>query len=96
MLIQLGLDVPAPATANGIYRLIGVGVIVANTGDDDVVINDYWRLRQGETLQLAASSDRHILEVALKITFDGVGVDPYVQFLELGANLPGRGNYVTQ
>ena len=95
-LIQLGVDVPAPATTNGLYRLIGVGVIVANTGDEDVIINDFWRLPQGDTLQLAASFDSHVLDITLKIAFDGTGADPYVQFMTLGANLPGRGNYVTQ
>lgn len=95
-IVQLGLSFPAPATQNGIYRLQGVSVVISNSGDDDAVINNYWRLKQGQSLQFAASEDEHMLDFSVKIAFAGVGVDPYVQFALMGADLPGRGNYITK
>lgn len=86
---ELGVLFKRPMTQSGEIDLNGTSVIISNTGDDTVFLNRMYRLLPGQSLEISSEKDLNVVRVTFFVTFEGLGTDPYLQFLELRPVLEG-------
>ena len=95
--IQFSIQTLAVVTANDRVSVDAAGALcVQNTGDDTATIDNNFQLFPGQAVSFNTGDDKSVIVANLRIVFAGVGVSPRVEFIQMAAELPGYGDYISK